>query len=132
MLGPIVNAAAIVVCALAGAFFVRGIPARFEEILKKAIGLATIFIGIKGAFDNEPHERSQTEIYNIPFVWFVDTTTKLLNNLPYEFFVEVPAFVYHSCGLYRNIPWCRKPYSGTTCGKIYRNLPNAYALFCFS
>lgn len=47
------NAAVIVVCALAGCFLIRGIPPRFEEILKKAIGLATIYIGIKGAMDNQ-------------------------------------------------------------------------------
>jgi uncharacterized membrane protein YqgA involved in biofilm formation len=53
MVGPVVNAAAIVVCALAGCFIVRGIPDRFEEILKKAIGLSIIYVGIKGALDNE-------------------------------------------------------------------------------
>ena len=46
------NAAVIVVCALAGCFLIRGIPPRFEEILKKAIGLAVIYVGIKGAMDN--------------------------------------------------------------------------------
>jgi uncharacterized membrane protein YqgA involved in biofilm formation len=53
MLGPIVNAAAIVVCALLGVFLVRGIPERFEEITKKAIGLSIIYVGIKGALDNQ-------------------------------------------------------------------------------
>jgi len=53
MLGPTVNALSIVVCALAGCFLVRGIPSRLEEIIKKAIGLSIIFIGIKGAFDNQ-------------------------------------------------------------------------------
>ncbi|MDR0302815.1 MAG: DUF554 domain-containing protein [Treponema sp.] len=53
MLGPIVNAAAVVIFALAGTFLVKGIPERVEEIIKKAIGLSIIFIGIKGAFDNE-------------------------------------------------------------------------------
>jgi uncharacterized membrane protein YqgA involved in biofilm formation len=52
MLGPVVNAAAIVVCALAGRFLVRGIPERFEEILKKAIGLSIIYVGLKGAMNN--------------------------------------------------------------------------------
>jgi uncharacterized membrane protein YqgA involved in biofilm formation len=52
MTGPLVNAAVIVVCALAGCFFIRGVPPRFEEILKKAIGLAIIYVGIKGALDN--------------------------------------------------------------------------------
>jgi uncharacterized membrane protein YqgA involved in biofilm formation len=32
---------------------VRGIPSRFEEILRTAIGVSIIFVGIKGAFDNQ-------------------------------------------------------------------------------
>ena len=52
MLGPVVNAAAVVVCSLIGTFLIKGIPERIEEIIKKAIGLSVIFIGIKGAFDN--------------------------------------------------------------------------------
>ena len=53
MLGPIVNALAIIICSLIGCFIIRGIPSRFEEILKKAIGLSIIFVGIKGAFENQ-------------------------------------------------------------------------------
>jgi uncharacterized membrane protein YqgA involved in biofilm formation len=53
MLGPLVNALAVVVCSLVGYFLVRGIPARFEEIVKKAIGLAVIYVGIRGALDNQ-------------------------------------------------------------------------------
>jgi uncharacterized membrane protein YqgA involved in biofilm formation len=53
MLGPTVNAVVIVLCALVGAFFVRGTPPRFEEILKKAIGLAIIYIGVSGALVNQ-------------------------------------------------------------------------------
>jgi uncharacterized membrane protein YqgA involved in biofilm formation len=53
MLGPLVNAAVIVVCALLGCFLVKGIPARFEETLKKGIGLAIIYLGIRGALDNK-------------------------------------------------------------------------------
>jgi uncharacterized membrane protein YqgA involved in biofilm formation len=52
MLGPLVNAAVIVVCALTGAFLIRGIPSRFEEIIKKAIGLSIVYVGIKGAMDS--------------------------------------------------------------------------------
>jgi len=52
MLGPVVNAVVIIICAVAGCF-IRGIPSRFEEIIKKAIGLAIVFVGIKGAMDNE-------------------------------------------------------------------------------
>ncbi|MDR2601669.1 MAG: DUF554 domain-containing protein [Spirochaetaceae bacterium] len=53
MIGPIVNAVVIAVCAFAGCFFLRGVPRRFEEILKQAIGLSIIFIGVKGAMVNE-------------------------------------------------------------------------------
>jgi uncharacterized membrane protein YqgA involved in biofilm formation len=53
MLGPLVNAAVVVVCALIGSFLIRGIPDRFEEILKKAIGLSIVYVGIKGAMDSE-------------------------------------------------------------------------------
>jgi uncharacterized membrane protein YqgA involved in biofilm formation len=53
MLGPLVNAGVVVVCALVGCFVLRGIPSRFEEIIKKAIGLSVMFVGIKGAFDNQ-------------------------------------------------------------------------------
>lgn len=52
MLGPIVNGVVIVICALAGKFFVRGLPVRFEEIIKKAIGLSIMYIGISGAMEN--------------------------------------------------------------------------------
>ncbi|MDR2185372.1 MAG: DUF554 domain-containing protein [Treponema sp.] len=53
MVGPVVNAAAIVVCALAGRFLIWGVPTRFEEIIKKAIGLSIVYVGIKGAMDNQ-------------------------------------------------------------------------------
>ena len=53
MLGPTVNAVVIIICSLVGYFLVRGIPPRYEEILKKAIGLSIIYVGIKGAMDNE-------------------------------------------------------------------------------
>jgi uncharacterized membrane protein YqgA involved in biofilm formation len=53
MLGPLVNAVVIVVCALLGYFIAWKIPARFEETLKKAIGLASIYMGIRGAMDNK-------------------------------------------------------------------------------
>jgi uncharacterized protein len=53
MLGPIVNSVAVVIFSLIGTFLVKGIPERIEEIIKKAIGLSIIFLGIKGAFENE-------------------------------------------------------------------------------
>ncbi|MDR0645377.1 MAG: DUF554 domain-containing protein [Treponema sp.] len=52
MLGPVVNALTIVVCSLLGCFIVRGIPFRFEEIVKKGMGLAIVYLGIKGAMEN--------------------------------------------------------------------------------
>jgi uncharacterized membrane protein YqgA involved in biofilm formation len=51
MLGSTVDAAAIIICALAGSFLIRGIPSRFDEIIRKAIGISVFFIGIKGALD---------------------------------------------------------------------------------
>lgn len=51
--GVIVNCIAIVICSLAGTFFVKGIPERFHQILTKALGLSIVFIGISGALENE-------------------------------------------------------------------------------
>lgn len=53
MLGPIVNGAVILICALAGKFLIKGLSGRFEDIIKKAIGLSIIYIGITGAMENE-------------------------------------------------------------------------------
>jgi uncharacterized membrane protein YqgA involved in biofilm formation len=53
MLGPLVNAIVVVVCSLAGCFVIKGIPHRFEELIKKASGLAIIYLGIKGAAENQ-------------------------------------------------------------------------------
>ena len=53
MLGPAVNAIVVVICGLVGCFLARGIPSRFEEMIKKAIGLAVVFVGIRGALENE-------------------------------------------------------------------------------
>jgi uncharacterized membrane protein YqgA involved in biofilm formation len=53
MLGPVINAAVIFVCSIFGAFCLRAISVRFEEIIKKAIGLSVLFIGIKGALETQ-------------------------------------------------------------------------------
>ena len=57
MLGPVVNGVTIVICALigifVGRFFKNGLPVRFEEIIKKAIGVSIVYIGISGAMDNK-------------------------------------------------------------------------------
>jgi len=53
MLGPLVNTIVVIVCSLIGCFLVRRIPSRFEEHIMKALGLATMFVGIKGALENQ-------------------------------------------------------------------------------
>jgi uncharacterized membrane protein YqgA involved in biofilm formation len=53
MLGPLVNAAAVIVGALAGKFIFRNVPPRVEEIIIKAIAIALIYIGVTGAMGNE-------------------------------------------------------------------------------
>lgn len=58
MLGTIVNGIAIIICALIGKFFIgrffeKGLPVRFEDIIKKAIGLSVMYIGISGAMENQ-------------------------------------------------------------------------------
>lgn len=53
MLGPIVNAITIVICALIGTFLIKNIPERFDEIIRKGIGLSLLYLGIKGAFENQ-------------------------------------------------------------------------------
>ena len=53
MLGPLVNAASIIVCSLIGCFLIKKIPKRFENHIKKACGLAILFVGIKGALENQ-------------------------------------------------------------------------------
>ena len=53
MLGPSVNAIVIVVCGLAGCFLIRGIPSRFQNIVQTAISLSVVFVGIRGAMENQ-------------------------------------------------------------------------------
>lgn len=53
MQGPIVNGVTIVICALIGNFLIRGLPARIEEIIKKAIGLCVLYLGISGALETQ-------------------------------------------------------------------------------
>jgi uncharacterized membrane protein YqgA involved in biofilm formation len=53
MLGPIVNALAIVVCGVLGTYIIKGVPVRFENIVMKAIALTLIYIGISGALQNQ-------------------------------------------------------------------------------
>ena len=63
MIGTIVNGVAIVICALVGKFvigrfFAKGLPVRFEEIIKKAIGLSVMYIGISGALEKPEGDAS--------------------------------------------------------------------------
>ena len=53
MVGPLINALVIVVCSVLGCFLIKGIPQRFEELIRKANGLAVVFVGIKGAMENQ-------------------------------------------------------------------------------
>jgi len=53
MLGPVVNALTVVICSLLGCFLIRGIPERFEDLIKKSLGLATIYLGIRGSLENQ-------------------------------------------------------------------------------
>ena len=51
MLGTIVNAAAVVVCALIGSFLKKGIPERISKTVVNGTALSVVFIGITGAID---------------------------------------------------------------------------------
>ncbi len=53
MLGPLVNGIVIIICAVIGKLLIKGFPPRFEEIIKKAIGLSILYIGIAGALENQ-------------------------------------------------------------------------------
>ncbi|MDR0377213.1 MAG: DUF554 domain-containing protein [Spirochaetaceae bacterium] len=53
MLGPIVNAAVVLVCGLAGCWFIRNIPGRVEDTIKKGLGISLVYIGVKGALENQ-------------------------------------------------------------------------------
>ena len=50
-LGTAVNVLAVVVGALIGMLFKRGMKERFQNIMMQACGLATMFIGLSGAFE---------------------------------------------------------------------------------
>ena len=52
MLGPIVNAITIVICAVLGKLLIKNFPERFETIIKQGIALALIYIGIAGAMES--------------------------------------------------------------------------------
>lgn len=52
MLGPIVNAITVIICSLAGAYVIKGVPERFENLVMKAIALSLIYLGIAGALNN--------------------------------------------------------------------------------
>ena len=51
MLGTIVNAVAVAVCATVGSFLKKGIPERISKTVVNGTALAVVFIGITGAID---------------------------------------------------------------------------------
>ena len=53
MLGTVVNTAVVVIGALLGMLFKRGIPERVGDAVIKAFGLITLYIGISGAFKGD-------------------------------------------------------------------------------
>jgi len=53
MISPVVNAVAIVIGSLIGLLLKKGIPERLTDSVMKALGLCTIFIGIKGVLAGE-------------------------------------------------------------------------------
>lgn len=50
-LGTLVNVLAVIVGAAIGMLFKRGLKERFQSIMMQACGLATMFIGLSGAFE---------------------------------------------------------------------------------
>lgn len=53
MLGTIVNTAAIVIGALIGILFKKGLPEKMSDTLMKGLGLCTLFLGISGSLKGE-------------------------------------------------------------------------------
>ncbi len=51
--GTLVNGAAIALCGAGGAYVIKNVPERYNDILIKAVGLAVLFIGISGALENK-------------------------------------------------------------------------------
>ena len=52
MLGPIVNAITIIVCAVLCKVLIKNFPERFESIIKQGLALVLIYIGIAGAMES--------------------------------------------------------------------------------
>jgi len=114
MLGPLVNAAVIIICGLSGTFLIRGIPQRYEEILKKAIGLAIIFVGIKGALDNQRVILLIMSLVTGAIIGQVIDIDKLMNNL----------------GLWAEKKLSRLPGKNNKKGNFSRGFVSASILFC--
>ena len=53
-LGTIVNFFAVLICGLIGLMIKKGIPARVGEILKQAMSICVIYIGISGMLEKAP------------------------------------------------------------------------------
>lgn len=53
MISPIVNALAVIAGSLLGLLLKKGIPERISDMVMKALGLCTLYIGINGALKGE-------------------------------------------------------------------------------
>lgn len=53
MIGPLVNALAVVAGGFLGMIFKKGLPEKLSETLMKGLGLCTLFIGISGSLKGE-------------------------------------------------------------------------------
>ena len=53
LLGTIANAAAIIVCGIAGSFLKKGLPKRYGDLVIAALGFFTIMLGVKFAMQTE-------------------------------------------------------------------------------
>lgn len=53
MLGPVVNAVAIVICGLIGVSLKKGIPERIGNTIMNGLALCVLYIGISGALEGE-------------------------------------------------------------------------------
>lgn len=53
MLGTIVNSLAIIAGSLAGLFFKKGIPEKYNQTVMQAMGLCVMLIGVKGALGSD-------------------------------------------------------------------------------
>ena len=58
-LGTIVNFFVVLICGLVGLQIKKGIPVRVGEILKQAMSICVIYIGVSGMLEQAPHVGSK-------------------------------------------------------------------------